>query len=676
MGKKLIIVESPSKAKHIQPMLGSGYQVMASVGHVVDLPKKKMGVSAPKYNPEYDIVKPDVVKRIRAAAKEADEVILATDPDREGEAIAWHLQTLLKIKDAKRITYGEVTKKAILEALAKPRKINMKLVRAQEARRVLDRLTGYRVSPVLSDMAGMKLSAGRVQTPGVVLVVQREREIRNFVSTTHYGVLARFAQAGKEWSAAWDFKPLFKNKEEKYWVDRSYAESVAAKATDFTVSAVERKKRDRKAYAGFTTSTLQQAASSALKFKPKKTMDVAQQLFEGAGNSGHGLITYHRTDSPNMSDEAIAELWGHLRGEGMGDYIPAVKNVWKAKAGSQEAHECIRPTHFDVRHPDGLNADQAKLYDLIWKRAVASQMKPQVLDDTLIELLTNEINGIPQRFTARGSVELFDGWTRVYSGKDDFSAKEKDQEDDAQDLPVLKNGQHLRPEKVELQKKNTQPPSRYTEAALVKKLEDEGIGRPSTYAAIMETLHYRQYVTDEKGKLVPTQTAFVVVDALSGRFRFADLGYTRAIEAELDNIIEGKAEYLTVVAGVDHQLDDELAALRGDSSLVGEQHPCSREGCTGILRRRTGKKGAFWGCSNYPNCDETRPDEDGKPGEKKEFAASGFVCPECGKSLRRLQATKGSNKGKSFWGCTGFSDGCRFTAEDAKGSPVLEAVAV
>lgn len=671
MGKILIIVESPSKAKHIQPMLGPGYVVMASVGHVVDLPKKKMGVSAPKYNPEYDIVKPDVVAKLRKAYKEADEVILATDPDREGEAIAFHLQSLLKAKDAKRITYGEVTKKAILEALAKPRKVNMKLVRAQEARRVLDRLTGYRVSPVLSDMAGMKLSAGRVQTPGVVLVVQREREIRDFVSTTHYGVLAKFAQAGKEWAATWDFKSLLKNKKEKYWLDRSYAETVAAMASDFTVSGVEKKKRERKAYAGFTTSTLQQAASSALKFKPKKTMDIAQQLFEGAGSSGHGLITYHRTDSPNMSDDAIAELWGYLRAEGMGDYVLAAKNVWEAKAGSQEAHECIRPTHFNVRSPEGLNNDQAKLYDLIWKRAMASQMKPQILDDTLIELLTREINGVPQRFTARGSVELFDGWTRVYSGKE-----EKDQDVEAQDLPVLKNGQHLRPESVVLQKKNTQPPSRYTEAALVKKLEDEGIGRPSTYAAIMETLHYRQYVVDEKGKLAPTQTAFVVVDALSGRFRFADLGYTRAIEADLDSIIDGKAEYLTVVSGVDRQLDDELAALRGDSSLGGAQHPCTREECTGMLRRRTGKKGAFWGCTNYPNCDETRPDQDGKPGEKKAFADSGFVCPDCGKSLRQLKATKGKNEGKFFWGCSGFSDGCRFTAEDAKGSPVLHDVAV
>lgn len=674
MDKKLIIVESPAKAKKIQPMLGSGYVVMASVGHVADLPKKKMGVAAPKYNPEYDVVKPDVIKKLRAAVKGVDEVILATDPDREGEAIAWHLQTLLKATDAKRITYGEVTKKAIMEALAKPRKINMKMVRAQEARRVLDRLTGYRVSPVLSDMTGTKLSAGRVQTPAVVLVVQREREIRDFVSTTHYGVVARFSQSGKEWFANWDFKPLLKSKEEKYWTDRMYAEKVVAQANAFTVSAVEKKKRERKAPAGFTTSTLQQAASSALKFKPKKTMEVAQQLFEGAGNSGQGLITYHRTDSPNMSDEAIKELWGHLRAEGLGDYVPASKNIWKAKAGSQEAHECIRPTHFDDRHPNGLNADQTKLYDLIWKRAMASQMKPQVLDDTLVELLTNEINGVSQRFTARGSVEIFDGWTRIYSGKDDFSVKDgAGQEDEDQDLPVLKNGQHLVSSGVKLQEKKTQPPLRYTEAALVKKLEDEGIGRPSTYAAIIETLHFRQYVFEEKGKLVPTQTAFVVVDALCGRFRFADLGYTRSIEAELDNIVEGKADYISIVSAVDRQLDVELAALRGDTNLVAEQHPCPKEGCDGALRRRIGKKGPFWGCSNYPQCDESRPDQDGKPGDKNSFADSGFVCPECEKPLRKLKATKGKNEGKFFWGCTGYSDGCRFTAEDAKGRPVFKA---
>lgn len=670
---KLMIVESPAKAKKIQTMLGAGYVVMASMGHVADLPKKKMGVSPPKYNPEYDVVKPDVIKKLRNAARNATEVILATDPDREGEAIAWHLQTLLKIKDAKRVTYGEVTKKVICEALDGPRKLNMKLVRAQEARRVLDRLTGYRVSPVLSDMAGTKLSAGRVQTPAVMLVVLREREIQGFVSTTHYGVMAKFSTDGKEWAATWNFKPLLKNKDEKYWVDREYAAAVAAQSEEFTVSGVETKKRERKAPAGFITSTLQQAASSALKFKPKKTMDLAQQLFEGVEGNGQGLITYHRTDSPNMSDEAISGLWKHLRSEGLGDYVPAVKNTWKAKASAQEAHECIRPTYFDDRRPAGLNADQAKLYDLIWKRAVASQMKPQVLDDTLVELLTNDINGCPQSFIARGSVELFPGWTKVYAGKEDFSVKEGKDEGDDQNLPFLKNGQHLipGPGAVKLQEKKTQPPLRYTEASLVKKLEDEGIGRPSTYASIIDTLYRKEYVADKEGKLVPTQSAFVVVDALVGRFRFADLGYTRDIEAELDKIVEGKAEYVAVISGVDQQLDLELKVLRGDEKLAGKQHACPREGCSGMLRRRIGKKGAFWGCSNYPNCNEVRPDQDGKPGEKKVFADSGVVCPECGKPMRLLTAGKGTNKGQQFWGCTGFSDGCKFTAENDNGKPVF-----
>lgn len=675
MSKKLIIVESPAKAKKIQSLLGAGYTVTASCGHIADLPKKSMGVKAPKYVPEYDVTKPDVVKKLRGAAREADEILLATDPDREGEAIAYHLQTLLKAPNAKRVTYNEVTKKAILEALASPRKVNLRLVRAQEARRVLDRLTGYRVSPVLSDIGGMKLSAGRVQTPAVVLVVRREREIRDFVPTTHYGVQAKFNHGGKGFLADWDFKPLLKavkegDEKSRYWLDREYAAAVAGQAKEFTVSGVEKKKRERKAPAGFTTSTMQQAASSALKMKPKKTMDVAQALFEA------GIITYHRTDSPNMAVEATEELWAYLREQGMADYIPAARNTWKAKEGSQEAHECIRPTHFEDRQPEGLAPEQARLYDLIWKRAVASQMKPQVLNDTIVELLTNEVNGVPQRFSTRGSVELFPGWTHVYAGVDESVAKDAAGDADNQDLPTLKNGQRLTPVAVNLQQKKTQPPPRYTEAALIKKLEDEGIGRPSTYATIMETLHHREYVYDEKGKLVPTQTAFIVVDSLAGRFRFADLGYTREVEGDLDKIVDGKAEYIAVVAGVDRQLDAELQGLRGVSA-VG-QHPCPNDGCNGILRRRIGKRGAFWGCSNYPNCDATRPDADGKPGEQQQPAAqcSNVACPECGKPLRLLQAGKGPNKGKHFWGCTGYREGCHFTAEDDGGQPVMHREAV
>jgi DNA topoisomerase-1 len=708
---KLLIVESPGKVKKIQGFLGSGFKVMASVGHFRDLPKNKFGVEAPKYIPQYEITKGDVVKRLRAAAKECSEVILATDLDREGEAIAWHLQQVLKIKDPKRIVYNEISKKSILAALDQARKIDMPLVMAQEGRRVIDRLVGYRVSGPLSKIVGRKSSAGRVQTPAVVLVVNREREIANFKSVGHFGVIAAFETSGRQWTAIWNFKP-FLNKDEGYWLDEAFAKKVAAESKSFAITDIKKSQHKQPPPAPFITSTLQQTASTALKFKPKRTMELAQKLYEA------GLITYHRTDSPNLSEEAITAIWAELKKAGLNNYIPAAANTWKSKGDAQEAHECIRPTHLDERNPE-CSSEEAQLYNLIWHRTMASQMKPKLSDITNVTLLTTQtiasgdgrINS-QQEFNAKGQVVTFDGWTRIYQDED---AKDKDE----QCLPELVQGQQLYPVSVSVQNKKTQPPARYTEASLIKKLEDEGIGRPSTYASIIETLYRREYIEEEKRKLRATNAAETIIDALVGKFEFAQLGYTRQVEKHLDLIAHGKASYRELVAGVDQQLMSELQKLgignNNSDSLLSKDNPCPAEKCSGYLQKRPGKNGSFWGCSNYPGCTMTLPDQNGMPGERKKqtqtgkcspcpscgkdmilrqgkngefWACTGYPecktslpddngkpaqirpCPECGKPLRRLLAKKGPNAGGYFWSCSGFPK-CEKTLNDHAGEPVL-----
>lgn len=708
----LFVVEAPGKVKKLQGFLGSGFKVMASAGHIRDLPQKKMGVEGPDWRPDYEVTKADVVKRLKGAAKEAGEVIIATDLDREGEAIAWHIAEILKVKNPKRVTYCEITKKALQDALATPRTINMDLVRAQEARRVVDRLVGYRVSGALSQIAGTGLSAGRVQTPAIMIVVTREREIRNFVSVNHFGVRAYFQTEGKTWYADWDFKQLVTDKEQKYWLDEEFAKQLVG-LKNFSIQKIEKKEAKRQAPPPFTTSTLQQAASSALGLKPKQTMELAQKLYEA------GLITYHRTDSMMMSQDAVQAIWEQLKTMGMSNCIPEAANAWKAKENAQEAHECIRPTHFEDQTPSDASGAALKLYELIWRRAMACQMKPQVLDTTTVHLLTDgKANGYgdrQQRFVARGSVERFAGWRAIYQ-------QQEEEKDDSQPLPVLTEGMNLSAEKMELQAKKTQPPPRYTEASLVKKLEDEGVGRPSTYAAIIDTLYRREYVFEEKKKLVPTEIAFKVVDSLVGRFEFADLSYTKRIEEDFDLIAHGKKTYKGLVTEVDGQLGQELTRLNGAGAMTGLSaplYPCPAEGCEGRLRRAVAKSGAgkgnyFWACNRYPDCKETRPDDGGKPGERgaqpvgderylcpncgkpmalrngkngKFWGCTGYpecktiqddsrgkpaaihLCPDCGQPLRKLKAKTGERKGSSFWACSGYKEGCKFTAPDEKGKP-------
>ncbi len=655
MGKKLFIVESPGKIKKIQGFLGQEYIVKASVGHIRDLPVKEIGIKPPDYKPVYKVTKPDVVANLRKAAKSCDEIILATDLDREGEAIAWHLKQVLKVKNPKRIVYSEISKSAVLSALKNARPVNMPLVMAQEARRVIDRLVGYRISGPVSKLLKSKASVGRVQTPAVVLVVERERQIADFVPQDHYGVLAELPG---NWSAIWSFKDIVP-KGQKYFQDKAFAQKVQRETDKLKIVSMTKNLKPRNPPAPFTTSTLQQATSSQLRIKPKQTMALAQKLYED------GLITYMRTDSPNLSNEAIQMIWAELRDMGLDTYIPAQARTWKSKADAQEAHECIRPTHLSDKLPSQISGDHLRLYTLIWQRTMAAQMKPELSDVTDVNLVTSKkifsddgtINAL-QTFIAQGKIVKFDGWTKIYT---DAGKKNSDQV-----LPAIAQGDIITPERIVLQEKKTQPPGRYTEATLIKKLEDEGIGRPSTYASIIETLFRRKYMTEQKRKLYATDIAGRLVDSLVGKFHFAQLDYTKQVEKGLDLIAQGKEGYTTLVSKIDQQLTAELQNIGfgewvPDSCEIDKTHSCPVEGCDGFLQQRQGKKGSFWGCSNYPKCKETRPDADGVPGEREVYTGKTYPCPVCQKPMRLLNGKNGP-----FWGCTGFPK-CKTIVNDLNG---------
>lgn len=595
MCAKLLILESPGKVKKVQEILGSGWKVAASVGHVRDLPVKEMGVAAPDFKPQYiptDRGK-EVLSRLAALVKNAEAVYLATDPDREGEAIAWHLQDALKLKDAKRVTYSEITESAIKEALAAPRAIDMHLVAAQEGRRALDRLCGYMVSGPLSNAAGEKLSAGRVQSPAVRLVVEREREIKSFQSTTHYTVEATFESVDNitdGWKAAWQLKPWLG--EEEYLLDKNSAEKVAALRA-FEVVDFKETENASAPPAPFTTSSLQQAASNALKFTPKQTMQLAQKLYE------RGHITYMRTDSPNLSKEAVQVLRAFCEEKGW----PVVDKTrtWKSKEGAQEAHEAIRPTHVEIEEA-GETADEKALYRLIRLRSLASQLADALYAVRILQLKA-DIDGKPALFEAKGRTLLSPGW-KMLTQQDATQDAEADSDTQEPDNPVpaMKPGSVATALTSAVLTKKTKPAARFTEASLVRELEKKGIGRPSTYAAILDTIMSRGYVKTDKRNLVPTPLGETVVDALRGKFSFADYEFTRSMEQALDDIAEGKAEYRSVVAKAHAQLEEELKTFAKASGKA-----CPKCGKPMVHRvKKPGKDGKggydFWGCTGWPEC--------------------------------------------------------------------------
>ena len=590
MSAKLLIVESPGKVKKLQGFLGSDWKVAASVGHVRDLPVKEIGIAPPEFILHYvptDRGK-EVLAKLAALVKKADGVFLATDPDREGEAIAWHLADALKLKGFQRVTFSEITEKAVRSALAAPRSLDMGLVKAQEARRALDRFCGYMVSGPLSSASGAKLSAGRVQSPALRLIVEREREIKGFVSTTHYGAELTFEQVDNitdGWKAAWVTKPFLPEGQDCL-TDKALAEKAAALRALDVLDYQESESRSAPP-APFTTSSLQQAASNALKYTPKKTMELAQRLYEA------GAITYHRTDSPNLSQEAIEAI--RSLAESTGWPLPDAPRTWKAKDGAQEAHEAIRPTHVDNADA-GEWEDEKALYALIRLRALASQLADAVFAVRVLRLGA-DLDGKEAVFEARGRVLLDPGW-KVLLQED--APDEEGGAEAENPVPAMKPGSKVLALAGKLLTKKTKPAPRFTDAALVRELEKLGIGRPSTYAAILDTIQSRGYAALEKRFLVPTPLGEKVIDALAGRFSFADYAFTSGMEQALDYIATGKAEYRTVVAGAHETLQGELAAF-----LKATGKTCPKCGKAMAHRVKPGKGGYdFWGCTGWPECKE------------------------------------------------------------------------
>ena len=596
MAAKLLILESPGKVKKVQEILGSGWKVAASVGHVRDLPAKEMGVAAPDFKPQYiptDRGK-EVLARLAGMVKNAEEVFLATDPDREGEAIAWHLQESLKLKNAKRVTYAEITETAIRAALSSPRSLDMALVAAQEGRRVLDRFCGYMVSGPLSNTAREKLSAGRVQSPAVRLVVEREKEIKAFSSTTHYGAELTFENVDNitdGWKASLLLKPWLEEGQE-YLLDKSLAEKAAAFRSLDVLDCTESESRVAPP-APFTTSTLQQAASSSLKFAPKQTMQLAQRLYE------QGAITYMRTDSPNLSQEAVQAIRAYCEAKGW----PLVETPrkWKSREGAQEAHEAVRPTHIEVENA-GETADEKALYRLIRLRSLACQMEDAVYAVRTLRLGA-DIDGKPALFEARGKTLLSQGWKVLTVG--DYTATEDadDSAEPANPVPAMKPSTKATALAGTVTTKKTKPAARFTEASLIRELEKRGIGRPSTFAAIIETISSRKYVTTEKRFLVPAPLGEKIVSGLCGHFSFIEYDFTRTMEQSLDDIAEGKADYRTVIASAHDQLCKEVLEFTRATGRVCPK--CGKPMAHRVKKPSKDGKGGydFWGCTGWPECD-------------------------------------------------------------------------
>lgn len=679
---KLLIVESPNKTTKLKGYLGQGWEVAASYGHIRDLPVKEIGVEGPEYWPSYvtgERSGPTIAK-LKKLAQQADEIYLATDPDREGEAIAWHLEQLLcKNKAHKRVTFNEITKTAVQKALANPRQVDKRLFLAQQGRRVLDRLFGYKVSPVLGNKLGQRgLSAGRVQSVALRLVVEREQAIRAFVKTDHFGVRLDFPYTdsdgvsdGSIWSAKW-LTEAYVSDDNPYVTDRAIAVAIAAAAErGVKVIKFEEKEQARKPPAPLITSTLQQAAANKLKMSVDTTMKAAQKLFE------EGLITYHRTDNPNLSEDGIQAVWEFLRSVGQQGHIPEQPHRWKAKGDAQEAHEAIRPTDFHKRKSETGDEKVDQLYLLIWRTAVACQMRsavykvrtalfetihPPVFDNPVLE-------GKTAQFNASGRVLVYPGWTVLMN--DDYTNEDADEN---QTLPLLVQGSQQIPQATEILALETKPPRRYSEVSLVKALEREGIGRPSTYASIISVITKRDYVRLEKRLFVPTELGEAIVNALKGHFSFMEVAYTREMEDGLDAIAQGSAIYQSVVAQYDQALDEQLAVFSADTSITAiaqsdtPSYHCPQCG-TGVLRRIKGKNGYFWGCSNYQNnCKYTAPDAKGKPGTPKlaEPKSTEHPCPACGQGY--MQRRAGKKKGTFWWGCDSYPD-CKHTEPDVNGKP-------
>ena len=639
----LVIVESPSKAKTIGKYLGPDYTVKASMGHLRDLPKSTMGVDLEgDFTPRYIPVKgkEDLIKELKTAAASVDTVFLATDPDREGEAISWHLKELLNLPDSKaqRVTFNEITQKVVRESIRKPRDIDYDLVDAQQARRVLDRIVGYQLSPLLWKKVRRGLSAGRVQSVATRLVVDRENEIRAFEAREYWTLDASLNRIGKPGS----FVARFWGEDKKREL-ASEEETLAVihdvEGKEFTVTNVKKTEKKRSAAPPFTTSTLQQEASRKLGFTPKKTMTVAQQLYEGvdvAGEGTTGLITYMRTDSLRLSDEAMAAAAGFIKNRYGEPYYYGKFHVFKTKSNAQDAHEAIRPSHVELdpeRIKDSLNRDQYRLYKLIWSRFLASQMANAVFDTVSID---SQCAG--HIFRSSHQSMKFAGFIAVYEeGRDD------DGEAVGSPLPDLQEGEKALASKIEKEQHFTQPPARYTEATLVKAMEEKGVGRPSTYAAIISTIQDREYVNKTDKRLAPTALGEVVTGLMLERFNdIIDVEFTANMEQRLDAVEEGKQEWKALMAEFYADFHQEMVeaekALEGTRLKVPDEvtdEIC--EICGKNMVVKIGRFGKFLACPGWPECTNTKPIVEKMPGR----------CPKCGSTILKRK----SKRGFAYYAC-------------------------
>ena len=619
MAKSLVIVESPTKAKTINKYLGKNYIVKASLGHIKDLPKRDLAVDVEHgFQPHYEVIegKKKLIQELKDAAKKVDNIYLAADPDREGEAICWHLQEELKSKkpprdsDPKfyRVMFNEITKSSIQKAFEKPALVNTNLVDAQQARRVLDRLVGYKISPLLWDKVRRGLSAGRVQTVAVRVIVDREREVRAFVKQEYWTLDANLAAKKPP---AFTARLSRKGDQTPEIPDQAAADALLADLEDakYIVKSVGTKEKKRNPVAPFITSTLQQDSSRKLRFSVKRTMMLAQQLYEGVeiGAEGSvGLITYMRTDSTRIGEEAIAEVRDFIGTRFGKEYVPASPNLYKSKKDAQDAHEAIRPTSA-LRSPEDvapfLAEDQLKLYRLIWMRFIASQMNPALLDQTTIDTTAIGKSSVDYTFRATGSVMKFDGFLKVYEeGKD-----QKDEEDEElkHKLPLVTEGEELKFRSLEPEQHFTEPPPRYTEATLVKKLEADGVGRPSTYASILSTIQEREYVTKEAGKFRPTELGVVVTDLLLESFNdIFDVRYTARMEEELDDIEDGTRDWRDAMGEFYERFTKDLESAETNMTNIKRMEKptdllCDK--CGKPLVVKWGQHGSFLACTGYPD---------------------------------------------------------------------------
>ena len=661
---KLVIVESPSKAKTIQKYLGKSYKVTASVGHIRDLPAAKLSVDVKNdFAPKYAIVKgkEKLVKELKAMADESDAVFLAADPDREGEAISWHLATVLDldINEKNRVKFNEINKASVTKGIANPEKIDLDLVDAQQARRILDRIVGYKLSPFVSQKIRRGLSAGRVQSVAVRLIVDREEEIRKFNAEEYWSIDAKFtAPSSKKAFAA----SLTADENGKVKIEnKAQADAYLARLedADYIVDSVKKGTRKRQPAPPFTTSTLQQDASRKLGFQGKKTMKLAQELYEGMEIKGvgtTGLITYMRTDSLRISEEARQEGNQFILNEYGKNYLPDKPRYYKTKSNAQDGHEAIRPTIPSLspdKVKDSLTADQFKLYSLIWKRFTASLMSACVQDTVKVEISaakqSDRDNGKALIFSASGYSVKFDGYTRLYEVSTD-----EDEEGESV-LPEIHESDKLKLKSLDGNQHFTQPPARYSEASLIKALEETGVGRPSTYVSIVSTILQREYVVREKKQLAPTELGETVVNLLKQQFpNIVNVKFTANMESDLDKIESGEIDYIAMLHkfydGFEETLDKAKKEMSGVKIQLQEDVtdiPCEK--CGRMMVVKVGRFGKFLACPGYPECKNTKPF----------VVETNAKCPVCGGKV----IEKKSKRGYAFYGCDNYPE-CNFMTWD------------